>query len=587
VQINLVYDAQAQAAPQSFRDAIQAAANIFDATFWNAGEFNISVGYGEIDGTPEPSGSASGAPSASIVESYSQVLAALAAYKGPLTPLDSFDVTAGLEALPSTGSVQGYTDFAVWSAEAKALNLIGLSGTEIDGAVGFATDIPTNELVAVALHELAQALGLVASDSSQPDVFDLFRYASPGTLLFGDTTPSPTAYFSLNGGTTAIADYGINSDPSAFLDSSGLTPNDPFNESNSSTLPFLTRADVLQMEALGFQAQAHPVGDFHNDFLTDVLWRSDSGDIELWASSASNPVGIGLSGLDLGVVQPAWQIQQIADVTGDGRADLVWRNTSTGDVGVWYTAVGSGAPSFTEQDFGVVSPDWHLQGSGDFSAAGPDSLLWRDDDGTVGLWTFPNSAGPVTVTPAILAVVSNDWQIAGVGDFNGDSKTDILWRNTTNGDVGLWDSVPGEGSISFTEQDLGVVDNAWQIQGVGDFNGDGKADILWRNTATGDVLLWNSVSTPGVISFAGEDLGVVPLDEHIQEIGNFQGTPFSDVLWRDDNGNVIVWYNTTADSVFERYGTLGSPVSFHQTDFFGEGLSVPDNWHIQSNWFGT
>src|SRR6202035_3795780 len=104
-----------------------------------------------------------------------------------------------------------------------------------------------------------------------------------------------------------------------------------------------------------------------------------------------------------------------------------------------------------------------------------------------------------------LGVVPTAVQIAGVGDFNDDGKTDILWRNT-NGDVGLWDSVPGAGSVSFTGQDLGVVPTSYQIQGVGDFNGDGKADILWRNT-NGDACLWDSNGSGG---FTFQDFGIVP-----------------------------------------------------------------------------
>ena len=31
---------------------------------------------------------------------------------------------------------------------------------------------------------------------------------------------------------------------------------------------------------------------------------------------------------------------------------------------------------------------------------------------------------------------------------------------------------------------------AWGIKGVGDFDGDGKADIVWRNDTTGQVAFW-------------------------------------------------------------------------------------------------
>jgi serralysin len=54
--------------------------------------------------------------------------------------------------------------------------------------------------------------------------------------------------------------------------------------------------------------------------------------------------------------------------------------------------------------------------------------------------------------------VPSSWQIAGVGDFNGDGKSDILWHNS-NGAIAIWDS----GVTSHTVAAAGVVPNDWHI----------------------------------------------------------------------------------------------------------------------------
>lgn len=87
-------------------------------------------------------------------------------------------------------------------------------------------------------------------------------------------------------------------------------------------------------------------------------------------------------------------------------------------------------------------------------------------------------------------------------DFNGDRKSDILWRHA-DGLVVIW--LMG-GLHAIGGDSPGSVGTDWTIQSIGDFNGDGNADILWRD-ANGVVAIWlmdgvNTISTgsPGTVA---------------------------------------------------------------------------------------
>ncbi len=89
------------------------------------------------------------------------------------------------------------------------------------------------------------------------------------------------------------------------------------------------------------------------------------------------------------------------------------------------------------------------------------------------------------------------WKAVGTGDFNGDGKSDILLQNPSNGQVAIWEmngtNVIGGGTVS------SIPGASWHATGTGDFNGDGKADILWQNDG-GQVAIWEmngSTQIPG------------------------------------------------------------------------------------------
>ena len=565
MQINLTFDSSFATgnAPQSFKEAIQAAANIIDAAFTDNITVNIVVGYGEYpgDGSAVTGGSGYGGDVANLF-SYSSTLSLL---QQDLVGA----VQSGVAALPAGSSVQGFSKVHVATAEQKVFGLMPATATGADGDVGFATDVPLNDLIPLALHELTHAMGRVPQ-GPQPDVFDLFRYTGKGTLLFDNgPTPDTAAYFSLDGGTTDIADYGTTSDPSDFLNSS-KTPNDPFNEFyTASTLQFLSPMDILQMEALGFHALVHPVGDYHGVGASDILWRNSGGDLTLWGSGVgSGPLQ---STQDFGLISTAWQVEQIGDFSGDGRADILWRNTSTNEVGLWNSVPNGATLSFANENLGVVASTWQVVGSGDFTGDGPDQILWRNTStGDLGLWSGHAAKANVIYADLDLGLVATQWQVAGVGDFNGDGKADILWRNSSTNDVGLWISNPGAGPVTFTFQDSGLISSAWQIQGVGDLNGDGKADIVWRNSSTNDLSLWLGDGAGG---FTFQDLGPAASNWHIQQVSDLNGDGKADILWRDDAGDVGWWTG----------GANGDAITF-TAHILG---NVPTNWLIESDWHGT
>ena len=105
----------------------------------------------------------------------------------------------------------------VYNAQEKLWGLLGANDTTTaDGNAIFNTDIPLQQLAGVALHELIRVLGrtpvISMIDTKVPNVFDLFRFTSPGVRLFqsswDNSHPAPAAYFSVDGGFTRAADYG-------------------------------------------------------------------------------------------------------------------------------------------------------------------------------------------------------------------------------------------------------------------------------------------------------------------------------------------------------------------------------------------
>jgi hypothetical protein len=58
------------------------------------------------------------------------------------------------------------------------------------------------------------------------------------------------------------------------------------------------------------------------------------------------------------------------------------------------------------------------------------------------------------------------------------------------------------GTVYGSSVNLGTVATSWNIVGSNDFNGDSKPDILWQNSSTGQRAIWlmNGITRTSIVS---------------------------------------------------------------------------------------
>ncbi len=264
-------------------------------------------------------------------------------------------------------------------------------------------------------------------------------------------------------------------------------------------------------------------GDFDGDGKTDLALLSlDVGNLTIYVAR-SNGDGSFTLGSPQTFGNETWGNFNpgVGDFNGDGKADLVFTTVcnissgscSVGDNNALYLATSNGAGTFTlgaRQDLGPATGwmDFYAF-AGDFNGDGKTDLVFNstcqkknfiDPTCTVGdanyVYTaLSNGLGSFTLS-AKQTYGSSGWsdypyQIDLIGDMNGDGRSDLVWSSssqsvakTSNNQV-----VVGFANPDGTFQ-LGSVQNfgsAWTGRlTLADLNHDGRADLLWNNAPLGD-----------------------------------------------------------------------------------------------------
>ena len=348
---------------------------------------------------------------------------------------------------------------------------------------------------------------------------------------------------------------------------------------------FTTPADVV-----GSSPQSVAVGEFNGDGRQDlVIANTGSGTVSVLLGNGTGGIGDGTftaaaspatGSLPAGVA--------VGDFNGDGRQDLATANFSAATVSV---LLGNGAGSIGDGTFtAAASPatgsgpqsvavgDFNGDGRQDLATANANassvSVLLGNGTGSVGDGTFTAAASPATgSTPRSVAV----------GDFNGDGRQDLATANANASSLSvlLGNGTGSVGDGTFTAAASPATGSSPVSVAVGDFNGDGRQDLAAGSVGASSlsVLLGNGTGSIGDGTFTAAASPAIGGNPRSVAVGDFNGDGRQDLVTANvstssvsvllGNGTGSIGDGTFTAAASPRTGF--SPFSVAVGDFNGDG----------------
>lgn len=142
-----------------------------------------------------------------------------------------------------------------------------------------------------------------------------------------------------------------------------------------------------------------------------------------------------------------------------------------------------------------------------------------------------------------------NWSLVSTADFSHDGKADLVWEDATTGQLVVWTMGGPAKTGEIVPTPDAAADANWAVVAALDFDYDANTDLLWYNAVTGKLVMWfmdadvvritGTFTTPD--SAGGANWKVVAAGDYGLGLGGVLNS--NDVVWRNDtSGKLVVWH---------------------------------------------